>query len=187
MWSSSGPVGTARAPGSCARWRSWPSSATTPSWAARARELVEAGHSTAQIAQRLNAEGFRPPKRSLTFTANAVVDLLRALGIQRADPARRHRPALAEHEWWLRDLAKCLDMPAITLDAWVRRGWATGYLHPHVRLIVVRADPTEVDRLRPLHQLPQGAHTRRPWLSNQAALLNLDQEGAHGDADQPRL
>jgi len=158
-----------------------------PQLATRARELVEAGHSTAQIAERLNAEGFRPPKRSAVFTANAVVDLLRALGIQRADPARSSRPVLAEHEWWLRELAEHLGMPAITLDAWVRRGWATGYLHPKARLIVVRADPGEVDRLRALHQLPPGAHTRRPWLRNQAALLNLDPQGAPGDADQPRL
>ncbi|MBW8767381.1 MAG: recombinase family protein [Geodermatophilales bacterium] len=157
-----------------------------PQLAARARELVEAGHSTAQIAERLNAEGFRPPKRSAVFTPNAVVDLLRALGIRRANPARRSRPVLGEHEWWLRDLAGHLGMPAITLDAWVRRGWATGYLHPKARLIVVRADPAEVDRLRALHQLPQGAHTRRPWLRNQAALLNLDQEGAPGNA-QPQL
>jgi hypothetical protein len=158
-----------------------------PQLAARARELVEAGHTTAQIAERLNAEGFRPPKRSPTFTANAVVDLLRALGIHRADtPARRHRPALAEHEWWLRDLAEHLNMSAITLDAWVRRGWATGYLHPQARLTVVRADPAEVDRLRALHQLPLGAHNRRRWRSDHADLTNLDTEGAPG-ANQPRL
>jgi DNA invertase Pin-like site-specific DNA recombinase len=159
-----------------------------PQLAARARELVNSGHTTAQIAERLNAEGFRPPKRSATFTGNAVVDLLRALGIQRSDrPAFRNRPVLAEHEWWLRDLAEHLGMSAVTLDAWVRRGWATGSLHPQARLTVVHADPAEVDRLRALHQLPQGSHTRRPWLNNQAAMMNTEQEGAHGDANQPRL
>ena len=159
-----------------------------PQLAARARELVEGGHTLAQIAERLNAEGFRPPKRIPTFTPNAVTDLLRALGIQRPDlAARRSRPVLAEHEWWLRDLAEHLGMSAVTLDAWVRRGWATGHLHPEARLTVVRADPAEVDRLRALHQLPPGAHTRRPWLRNQAALINIKQEGAHRDADQPQL
>ncbi|MEX5637416.1 recombinase family protein [Parafrankia sp. FMc2] len=49
-----------------------------PQLAARARELVETGHTTRQIAERLNAEGLRPPKRSATFTPNAVNDLLRA-------------------------------------------------------------------------------------------------------------
>jgi DNA invertase Pin-like site-specific DNA recombinase len=133
-----------------------------PQLAARAHELVNAGRTTAQIAEILNAEGFRPPKRSTVFTNNATHDLLRALGIQRSrTPARRHRPALAHHEWWLRDLAEHLEMSEVTLDAWVRRGWATGYLHPQARLIVVRADPAEVERLRALHLVPRGQHNRR--------------------------
>src|SRR5947207_3029766 len=117
-----------------------------PQLATRARELAGAGCTTVQIAERLNAEGFRPPKRIPAFTPNAVSDLLRALGIQRSRiPARR--PALAQHDWWLRDLARHLDMSEVTLDSWVRRGCATGYLHPQARLTVIRADPAEVERL----------------------------------------
>ena len=158
-----------------------------PQLAARARELAGSGHTTAQIAERLNAEGFRPPKRITVFTPNAVSDLLRALGLQRPRvPASRNRPALAPHEWWLRDLAAHLDMPEVTLDHWVRRGWAAGYLHPQARLRVVRADPAEVERLRALHQVPRGQHNRRPWLRNQGALMNTEREGTD-DADQPRL
>jgi DNA invertase Pin-like site-specific DNA recombinase len=156
--------------------------------AARTRELVDAGRTGEQIAEHLNAEGFRPPKRSETFTKNAVHDLLRALGIQRSrTPARRHRPPLAEHEWWLRDLAEHLEMSEVTLDSWVRRGWATGYLHPQARLTVVRANPTEIERLRALHQMPRGQHNRRPWLKNQAATMNTEEEGADGDADESRV
>ena len=51
-----------------------------PQLAARARELADARLSLAQIASRLNAEGFRPPKRCQAFTANAVSDLLREAG-----------------------------------------------------------------------------------------------------------
>jgi DNA invertase Pin-like site-specific DNA recombinase len=159
-----------------------------PQLAARARELADSGCTTAQIAERLNAGGFRPPKRISAFTLNAVTDLLRALGTQRSRiPARRNRPALAQHEWWLRDLAEHLAMSEITLDSWVRRGWATGYLHPRARLRVVRADPAEVERLRALHHVPRGQHNRRPWLKNQAALMNTEEEGARSDAGQPRL
>jgi hypothetical protein len=159
-----------------------------PQLAARARELADSGCTIAQIAERLNAEGFRPPKRSPLFTPNAVSDLLRALGIRRSRiPARRNRPALAQDQWWLRDLAAHLDMPEVTLDHWVRRGWATGYLHPQARLRVVRADPAEVERLRALHQVPRGQHNRRPWLSNQAASMNTEPEGTDDNADQPRL
>jgi DNA invertase Pin-like site-specific DNA recombinase len=158
-----------------------------PQLAARARELAGSGCTITQIAGRLNAEGFRPPKRSPVFTPNAVSDLLRALGIQRSRiPASRNRPALARHEWWLRDLAAHLDMPQVTLDHWVRRGWAAGYLHPQARLRVVRADPAEVERLRALHHVPRGQHNRRPWLSNQAAFMNTEREGTD-DAGQPRL
>ena len=159
-----------------------------PHLAARARELADSGCTTAQIAERLNAEGFRPPKRSPIFTPSAVTDLLRTLGIKRTrTPARHNRPALARHEWWLRDLAEQLGMSAVTLDSWVRRGWATGYLHPDTRLTVVSADPAEVERLRALHKVPRGQHNRRPWLKNQAASMNTEQEGAHSDAGQPRL
>jgi len=159
-----------------------------PQLAARARELAADGCTTAQIAERLNAEGFRPPKRIPAFTPNAVTDLLRALGIHRSQvPARRNRPAPAQHEWWLRDLADHLGMSAITLDAWVRRGWATGYLHPAIKRTVVRAGPAEVERLRALHHVPRGQHNRRPWLKNQAALMNTEQEGPRSDAEQPRL
>jgi DNA invertase Pin-like site-specific DNA recombinase len=159
-----------------------------PQLAARARELADGGYTTAQIAERLNTEGFRPPKRIPAFTPNAVTDLLRAVGIQRSHiPARGNRPALAQHEWWLRDLAAHLGMPEVTLDSWVRRGWATGYLHPQARLRVVRADPAEVERLRALHHVPRGQHNRRPWLKNQAAIIDTEQEGARSNAGQPRL
>ena len=159
-----------------------------PQLATRARELADSGRTTAQIAERLNTEGFRPPKRIQAFTPNAVGDLLQALGIHRSHiPARGNRPALAQHEWWLRDLAGHLGMSAITLGAWVRRGWATGYLHPAIKRTVVRADPAEVERLRTLHHVPRGQHNRRPWLKNQAALTGTEQEGDRSDAGQPRL
>ena len=131
---------------------------------------------------------FPPAQAQPVFTPSAVTDLLRALGIERTrTPASRNRPALARHEWWLRDLAEQLGMSAITLDSWVRRGWATGYLHPDTRLTVVCADPAETERLRALHKVPRGQHNRRPWLKNQAALMNTKQKGAHSDAGQPRL
>ena len=78
-------------------------------------------------------------------------------------------------------------MSQVTLDSWVRRGWADGYLHPRARLLVVRAGPAEVERLRALRQVPRGQHNRRAWLRNQDALMNTEREGTNDDADQPRL
>jgi DNA invertase Pin-like site-specific DNA recombinase/DNA-binding MarR family transcriptional regulator len=152
----------------------------------RAEELLAAGCTTAQIADALNTEGLRPPKRTAVFTKNAVRDLLSALGLHRSRiPSRR--PELGEHEWWLRDLAEHLGMSKITLDAWVRRGWADGYLHPEARLIVVRADPAETERLRVLHETPRGAHMRRPWQQNQEASTRSETEGNPDDNDRTRL
>jgi DNA invertase Pin-like site-specific DNA recombinase/DNA-binding MarR family transcriptional regulator len=152
----------------------------------RAAELAAAGCTAAEIAGSLNAEGLRPPKRAAAFTSSSARDLLGALGLQHArTPASR--PELGEHEWWLRDLAEHLGMSKVTLDAWIRRGWADGYLHPEARLIAVRADPAEVERLRALHQVPRGQHNRRPWLKNQAALMDTEREGTGDNADEPRL
>jgi len=152
----------------------------------RAGELAAAGRTAAQIADALNAEGLRPPKRTAVFTRNAVHDLLIALGLHHARTPSR-RPELGEHEWWLRDLADHLGMSKVTLDAWVRRGRADGYLHPEAHLIVVRADPAETERLRVLHQTPRGAHMRRPWQQNQEASTRSETEGSPDDDDRTRL
>jgi hypothetical protein len=78
-------------------------------------------------------------------------------------------------------------MSKVTLDAWVRRGWADGYLHPGARLTVVRADPAEVERLRILHETPRGQYMRRPWQQNQAASSSTEPEGDQDDDSRPRL
>jgi hypothetical protein len=151
----------------------------------RAAQLAAAGCTAAEIAESLNAEGPWPPKRAAAFIQNSVRDLLGALGLQHArTPASAE---LGEHEWCLRDLASHLGMSKVTLDAWIRRGWADGYLHPGARLIVVRADPAEAERFRAPHQVPRGQHNRRPWPKNQAALMNTEREGTDDNADEPQL
>jgi hypothetical protein len=127
----------------------------------------------------------RARERTEIFTPNAVSDLVRALGITRTRiPALRSRPPLAEHEWWLRDLAEHVGMPEITLDAWVRRGWATGYLHPQSGNRVVRADPNEIERLRALHLVPRGQHNRRRWMKDQAAGINTESDTEENDDEK---
>jgi len=161
-----------------------------PALAARVRELAAGGHAAGQIARCLNDEGFRPPKRNERFGEQGVRDLLRRLGcISRQEHAiRRAAPRLGEHEWWLTDLAREIDMPRVTLFSWLRRGWITARQQPDPpRLWIVHADPEEVERLRRLHQLPQGHHTRRPWLHNQQTTIISDQEGALDDADEPQV
>ena len=40
---------------------------------------------------------------------------------------------------------------------------------------------------RALRQVARDQHNRRPWLNNQAASMNTDQEGTDDNASQPWL
>ena len=131
-------------------------------------QWAAAGLSTTARAQRLNAAGYRPPKRCAPFTGPIVQDLLRQLqGRER----RRHPPRSdgpGSHEWWLADRARSLGMPPGTLDRWLRRGWLTTRQEqqpPH--RWIVWADEAEVARLRALHQRPAGYATRRRWVDEE--------------------
>ena len=124
----------------------------------RLLELHQAGRTSGEIADRLNAEGFRPAKRRETFN-NAMVrqmlsryfrsgPRLRALG--EANP-------LEDHEWWLTDLARELGMPVPTIHSWLRRGWiGSRKLADAGGRWILWADDEELDRLRRLRSSPRG-------------------------------
>jgi hypothetical protein len=82
--------------------------------------------------QRLLREGLRPPSHERN----------------RPDPAPGEAPGA--DEWWLRDLAAELSMPAVTLYKWIRKGWITTARkesRPPYRWII-RATPDDVAALR---------------------------------------
>jgi DNA invertase Pin-like site-specific DNA recombinase len=137
-----------------------------PQLCQRLATLAAAGWSARAIAERLNAEGFRPPKRRECFRPQGVQDLLRRLDLAPPRPRSSAPPALGPHEWWLRDLARCLAMPEITLYDWIRRGWvrARRQEQPSPRW-VIWADATELERLRERRQRPLGAAARQHWLA----------------------
>ncbi len=122
---------------------------------ARLKELRDVGHTAAEIARRLNAEGFHSPQREHTFNAGMVRLMLSRQGLTR----RPHRDAAIDagfhkpNEWWLEELALDLKMPSATLRSWCRKGWV------HVRKVtlayrrfIIWADAAELDRLRRLHK-----------------------------------
>jgi hypothetical protein len=130
-----------------------------PRLSQRVAELRGQELTSAQIAERLNAEGFRPPKRRATFNA----------GIVRSIFYRRHeagaRPAaydLADGEWWFTDLARELRLPHPTLYSWIRRGWVDARRVPTPGLArwVLWADDDELQRLRTLRDCPRSWHCR---------------------------
>jgi DNA invertase Pin-like site-specific DNA recombinase len=133
-------------------------------------QLDDAGLTSTQIADRLNAEGLRPPKRFATFGAQAIRDLVRRLRTTTDRPGRTwptRRPP-GRHTWWSAELARELAMPPVTLYNWIRRGWVNARQEPGTRLWIVTADAAEVDRLRALRALPHGYHNRRRWQQTKA-------------------
>ena len=158
-----------------------------PQLAARARELADAGLHHRADRRPPQRRGLPPAQAHPAFTPTRSPTCCGPSGIQRSRiPARGNRPALAEHEWWLRDLAAHLGMSEITLDSWVRRGWAAGYLHPQARL---RSSPRRPRRDRTAPRpapVPRGQHNRRPWLKNQAAVINTDRGRSQGAMPKSR-
>jgi DNA invertase Pin-like site-specific DNA recombinase len=123
---------------------------------ARAVQLRDEGRSTSQIAEQLNRESWRPPKRRQTFNGPMVRALLSRCGSHdRRSRANDTVAVLRRHEWWFPDLAGQLDMPHPTLYSWLRRGWV------HARQLsgdqgrwVLWADQEELDRLHRLRTCP---------------------------------
>ncbi len=124
---------------------------------ARVRELRAAGLTCAAIAERLNAEGYRPSQRATRFHLNIVARLLR--GMPGYSPkAAGPRPVLGRDEWLVRDLARRLGIGRSTLHAWLLRGWVayrrlTGYR----AACVCWADGEELERLGRLARSPRGS------------------------------
>ena len=120
--------------------------------------LVAKKESLAQIARRLNEEGFRPPKRSACFTAGMLTRFLRDRGIRtgRLPNSVTKEDHLLKDEWWLGDLAAKLSMPRATLHSWRRRGWITACKVADAGgRWAVYADTEEVSRMLRLQQSPR--------------------------------
>jgi DNA invertase Pin-like site-specific DNA recombinase len=136
-----------------------------PQLIARVADLAAHGNTTRQIADQLNVDGLRPPKRTTRFGPNQVRNLLNQHGI-RTQPQRGRPHALAgtgRHEWSVTDLAATLNMPTASVYNWIYRGWITARHTPDHQYWIITADPAEIDRLRHLRARPPGYHTRQRW------------------------
>jgi len=136
----------------------------------RAQELVEQKQNARQIAEQLNREGWRPPKRRDTFNQAMVQHLLWRKGLHGVRPRSMSNDLLGQDEWWFTDLARKLDVPQPTLYSWRRRGWVHGRQLPGPQgRWIIWADDDEVDRLQRLRSAsrgwfnqPQAAELRTP-------------------------
>jgi hypothetical protein len=123
---------------------------------ARIRELRAAGRSFAGIADRLNAEGFRPPKEAERFHKNIVSRLARRYMRGDHSAPTSPRALLGRNEWFVIDLAKRLGIGKSTLHAWLHQGWVRYRRLPGYRgRCVCWADAGELERLGRLARTPR--------------------------------
>ena len=135
-----------------------------PALLARVTELAGAGRNNQQIAGALNAEGFRPPKRTSRFTGGQVRTLITQRGI-RGQP--KGRPAvltsLAPGEWSVPGLAAELGMPTATIYNWIYRGWITARHAPGSKNWIITAGDEQIRQLHERRARPPGFYTRARW------------------------
>ena len=113
----------------------------------RIAALRDEGHTTAQIADALNREGFSPPKRRRGFFPDHVRQLMVRRGLTRS---KAHTEQLGPHEWWLPRLAEAIPVTVGKLANWARRGWVRSRRTPEQHLWILWADESELTRLRRL-------------------------------------
>jgi DNA invertase Pin-like site-specific DNA recombinase len=110
------------------------------------RQLREAGHSAAQIAERLNEAGFRPASKA-RFDAHRMRQLLSRWGLS---GGLDDEHVLGPQEWRLSELAKELKIHPSKIRRWARLGWVHARRPRVVWSYIVWADREELERLRRL-------------------------------------
>jgi DNA invertase Pin-like site-specific DNA recombinase len=137
-----------------------------PALLARAAALHQQGLSRGAIAEGLNAEGWRPAKRRQTFTADMVRSLLVRQGLS-SSKAQPRSVAREADEWTLPELASTLAMPHPSLYAWLRKGQLQARYDQGAGQWLIRADTSELQRLRALRQAPRIWKRPAPRASSQ--------------------
>ncbi len=127
----------------------------------RLRAWCGEGRSAAEIAGRLNAEGFRPPKRAERFTGEMVRRLSWNLDLSHREP-HGSVAGLGRDEYRPAGLARRLGISRDTVRRWLRAGWVTATRDPEGHH-VIWADASELGRLGELHQLPRTWATREKF------------------------
>jgi hypothetical protein len=130
----------------------------------RLKELCRRKLSSSEIAKKLNAEGFRPPKRTGHFTGEMVLRLTIELGLPRR---KRHgsTEGLGKDGYRPAGLARKLGVKRDTVRRWMRVGWLNLRKDEEGHHIIW-AGADELRRLRQLHRLP------RTW-ANKGRLAEL--------------
>lgn len=124
----------------------------------RAVSLQNEGKERRAIADVLNREGWRPPKRQIFFKPGMIGSLLSRGGVESPKKTRTAEVNRMLNEVTLRELSQATNIPEPTLYVWMRKGLlkarrATEVSHGGVWLIT--ADEKEIKRLQVLKEQPK--------------------------------
>lgn len=137
----------------------WEQLSYFPKLLEKVKQLYESHSNCQEIAQTLNQEGWRPPKRRETFNAEMIQNLLLRKGLslrgQRKTPSQLAQRQ--KNEWTVTELAQKLGLPRPTLHAWVRKGKLKARLDTSSKrsLWLVQADKNELEHIQTMRQEPR--------------------------------
>lgn len=116
----------------------------------------------ADIAEKLNQEGFRPAKRQEKFNASMVSSLLVRAGIKSNKTTKSEQVTRRTNEWTFRELSQKLNIPEPTLYAWMRKGQLKVRRDKvtYNGIWLIHADANELKRLQDIRTRP------RQWIYN---------------------
>lgn len=116
----------------------------------RIRDLHQQGLHHADIATKLNQDGFCTARKRGKFTSQNVAELIRRLGLR----GELFRPDMLEKdEWWMPDLARKLGVIQQKVHYWAKEGWVHSRKTPTGKHWIVWADQDELKRLGKLKRL----------------------------------
>ncbi len=111
------------------------------------KTLHQEGKSVPAIVERLNQEGFVPPRRRAPSLFGALFPLMQRLGLM----GELYRDdLLGLDEWWIRDLAARLEAPIPKVYYWTTQGWVHSRKTRSGKHWIVWADKDELKRLEKL-------------------------------------
>jgi DNA invertase Pin-like site-specific DNA recombinase len=124
----------------------------------RAEILRKEGKQFTEIAEILNQEGWKPPKRSPLFKADMVHSLLSRSNVDSNKTTRSQQANRQPNEWTFRELSQKTNTPEPTLYRWMQKGILNARRDTntsHGGIWLITADETEIARLRSLKHQPK--------------------------------
>jgi Recombinase zinc beta ribbon domain len=125
----------------------------------RATELKQAGKDFAEIADTLNREGFKPPKRQEAFNKGMIHALLVPTGIISSNKKTRSQQVnRMPNEWTFRELSQKINIPEPTLYRWMQKEMLIVRRVKEVShngIWLITADEKEIKRLESLKNQPK--------------------------------